>query len=342
MTLKKIPVTILTGFLGSGKTTVLNQLIRNQANTRFMVIENEVGDINIDGALVESGIEKVVELTAGCLCCSLADGLLDALEAVSAKQDEFDHLVIETTGVADPSSMVQTFLANATVERFFELQHIICVVDSGLIEDWLDETDEALRQISMANVILLNKMDTVNSKYLLEIQAKLQAIHPLALLFSGENGVFPYDKIMDTKVSEISFFEHTLERAKLDLNHYQDHSHDHNHEAHDHHHHGVDTFSLSFDQPFVLDDYFSMQLFQLVNLYRNQVYRIKGILYVDDYPNRVILQSVRTNCVLTDGSPWLPEDKRVSQLVFIGKGLKKEAFQKMFSRYTKKVIHEHS
>jgi G3E family GTPase len=328
----KLPVTLITGFLGSGKTTILNHLIRERVPERILVIENEVGQTNIDGALVEPGVEEVIELTAGCLCCSLSDGLLDALEIVSAKQNEFDRLVIETTGVADPGSIVQVFLADSNVGRFFELEQVICVTDAGLIEDWLDKTEEALRQIVMADVILLNKADTVSSDYLAELIRRMQAINPHALTLSGQNGCFPISQILETKTADTASFENRL--AKIATTHYQADSPT---LAVEGNRHKINTFTLTFDNPFVLDDHLSLQLYRLVNLYRDQVYRIKGIINVLDYPNRVIFQSVRTNCLLTDGSTWATGEIRDSKLVFIGRGLKKEAFVQMFNRFTRKI-----
>ncbi|MEL6865816.1 MAG: GTP-binding protein [Bacteroidota bacterium] len=263
-------VTLITGFLGSGKTTFLNHLIRERSSERMLVIENEVGKCNVDGALVEPGIEEVVELTAGCLCCSLSGELLDALEVASAKQDKYDRLVIETTGVADPSSIVQVFLADRMVERFFQLEQVICVVDAGLVEDWLEETEEALRQIVMADVILLNKADTVSEAYLPELTARMQAINPHALILSGDNGRFPISQILDRRLGDIASFESRLETIsqRPDLAH-------HPNPAAKGSRHKVNTFTLTFDQPFILDDNFSLQLHRLVNLFRDQVYRVK-------------------------------------------------------------------
>lgn len=332
---KKIPVTLLTGFLGSGKTTFLNHLIRECSSERILVIENEVGKCNIDGALVESGVEEVVELTAGCLCCSLADGLLDALKLISTKKGEFDRLVIETTGVADPSSIVQVFLAYPGVERFFELEQVICVADADLVEDWLEETEEALRQIVMADVILLNKADTVRPEYLSELAKRMETINPHALTLSGANGHFPITQILQTKTSDVSSFENRIAAIGKQQELYENST-----LTAAGNRHKVNTFTLTFDQPFVLDDHFSLQLHRLVNLYRDQVYRIKGILQVHNYPNRVIFQSVRTSCVITDGSAWQPNEIKASTLVFIGRGLKKEVFIKMFNRFTQKEQHE--
>ena len=328
-------VTLITGFLGSGKTTFLNHFIRERSSERILVIENEVGKCNVDGALVESGVEEVVELTAGCLCCSLSSGLLDALEVVSAKQDEFDRLVIETTGVADPSSIVQVFLGDPMVGRFFELEQVICVADAGLVEDWLDETEEALRQIVMADVILLNKADTVSRSYLPELTEQMQAINPHSLILCGENGHFPIDLVLEAKTTDVSSFEKRL----ADIGKRQDLT-DESASAAKGNRHKVNTFTLTFDQPFVLDDYFSLQLHRLVNFYRDQVYRVKGIMHVQNYPNRVILQSVRTSCVVTDGSPWRTGENKESHLVFIGRGLEKEAFLQMFNRFTRKIEQE--
>ncbi len=151
---QKIPVHLITGFLGSGKTTFLNHFIKERLPERILVIENECGAINIDGGLILDGVEDVLELSAGCLCCSLSDGLLDLLEYATEKRDTYDRLVIETTGIADPSSIVQVFLTNPYVVPVFELEQVICLADAGLLTEWLDEAEEAIRQISFDDVVL--------------------------------------------------------------------------------------------------------------------------------------------------------------------------------------------
>ncbi|MEM6765743.1 MAG: GTP-binding protein, partial [Bacteroidota bacterium] len=156
---KKIPVHLITGFLGSGKTTFLNYFIRERLPERILVIENECGDVNVDGAMILDGVEEVLELSAGCLCCSLADGLLDLLALTVEKREQYDRLVIETTGIADPSSIIQVFLSHPMVEKVFELEQVICLADAEFLTDWLEEAEEALRQLSFADVILLNKID---------------------------------------------------------------------------------------------------------------------------------------------------------------------------------------
>lgn len=328
-TMKKIPVHIVTGFLGSGKTTFLNHFIQELLPERILVIENECGDTNIDGALVMESVEEVVEMSAGCLCCSLSDSLLDILEVISERRSSFDRVVIETTGIADPGPIVQVFLAMPGVSRIFELEQVICLADAGLLEDWLQETEEALRQLSMADVILINKADTVSSSYLPVLGAHINQINPNALVLTGNHGNFPVATILGEGILKPESVEKKLATTE----------HHHDHSTHEHHHetinndHQITTFTLVFDRPFRLDDHFSLFLHRLINLYRDQVYRVKGIIHVEGHPNRVILQSVRTTCVATDGSAWQQGEEKISKLVFIGKGLKRDVFEHMVAKY---------
>jgi G3E family GTPase len=314
--MQRIPVQLITGFLGSGKTTFLNHLIQQRADERLFVIENEVGKVNVDAELVLNGEEDTAGLTAGCLCCSLHDELLDILEEVSARRAEYDRLVIETTGVADPTSIIQTFLGNRGVERVFDLQQVICLVDAPHVEENLEATDEARRQLMSADVVLLNKCDQVPSTKVDQLLKMLRGINPTATAFPGENGVFPINKIFevrpfqDEQTTKISSFAPTGT----------------------HRHNSITTFTLTFDHPFDLAS-LANDLVKLVKLYRHQVYRIKGILAVNQTPNRVVIQSVRDSFVLTDGPPWEPDSTRLSHIVFIGKALKREAIEKMFVRH---------
>ena len=325
---RKLPVHIITGFLGSGKTSFLNHFIRQLPEDRILVIENEVGQTNIDSNLVMDGVDEVLELSAGCLCCSLSDELLDLLNEVRKKKDLYDRVVIETTGVADPSSIAQVFLNNSWIEHHFEMRQVVCLVDAGHVREWLTETEEALRQIVMADVILLNKADTVNDEELRETKSYLEQITPNALVIPGNYGEFPIDQLL----SEGLFLTEPLEKRLADISELpaiqsaESTSPDVNNS------HRITTFTLSFDRPFDMN-MLSMHLYRLVNLYRDQVYRIKGILVIEGLPNRAILQSVRTSCIISDGSDWEEGEERVSKLVFIGRGLKREAFEKMFQKY---------
>lgn len=314
-----IPVHIITGFLGSGKTTFLNHFIKERLPERIFVIENECGQTNVDGALVMEGVEEIVELSAGCICCSLADGLMEILYEASKKRDHYDRLVIETTGIADPSSIIQVFLEDPRVERIFDLQQVICLADAELMEEWLGEAEEALRQISLADSILVNKMDKVSSEYLRKVKTIVKDINPHATVFTGLHGIFPIEKVMDSGTIKPK----TVESKNVQGNH--------NHE-HDGNAHKITTFTLTFPQPLDLNS-LSLELNRIVNLYRDQVYRVKGFIAIPNYPNRVILQSARSSFIVTDGSPWRNDKNREGKLVFIGRDLKRRTFEKMFNRY---------
>ena len=264
----------------------------------------------------------MVELSAGCLCCSLADGLLDILEEASKRRAEYDRLVIETTGIADPSSILQVFLEDPRVERVFDLQQVICLADAGLVEEWLSEADEALRQIAVADVILLNKIDTVSEKELPNTINVIRGINPHARLFTGLNGQFPIAELLNAGTTR----PETVEHASVT------HHHHHEHGDTESNSHKITTFTLTFSLPLDLES-LQLDLNRIVHLYRHQVYRVKGFIAIPNYPNRVILQSARSTFIATDGSPWETKDQREGKLVFIGRGLKKETFERMFNRH---------
>ncbi|WP_420580962.1 CobW family GTP-binding protein [Reichenbachiella sp.] len=316
------PVHIITGFLGAGKTTFLNHLIKEQLPERIFVIENECGATNIDGGLVMDGVEDLVELTAGCLCCSLADGLLDILEDAYKRREEYDRLVIETTGIADPSSIVQVFLENPAVEKAFDLQQVICLVDAGQVKDWLNEAEEALRQISVADVLLVNKADTVSQEQVKEVTELLKGINVQAKTLAGSQGKFDLKTILSVGTTKPESVESLA----------QVHEHQHEHSTTDSNSHKITTFTLTFAHPLDLNE-LQLDLNRIVHLYREQVYRVKGFIAIPNYPNRVILQSVRSSFIATDGSPWETPKDRVGKLVFIGRGLQKQTFEKMFKRH---------
>ena len=320
--MKRTPVHIITGFLGAGKTTFLNHFIRERLPERIFVIENECGATNVDGGLVMEGVEELVELSAGCLCCSLADGLLDILEEASKRTDEYDRMVIETTGIADPSSIIQVFLQDPRVEKIFELQQVICLVDTRLVEEWLSEAEEALRQVALADVMLVNKIDTVSEDDANRVQKILRGINPHAEVYTGKQGVFPMAKILQSGTTRPETVE--------SISHHGHHHHEHGEEENNSHR--ITTFTISFPQPLDLN-LLHMELNKIVQLYRNQVYRVKGFIAIPHYPNRVILQSARSTFIATDGTPWEDGENREGKLVFIGRGLKKAAFEKMFNRH---------
>jgi G3E family GTPase len=320
--MSRVPVHIITGFLGAGKTTFLNHFIRERSPERVFVIENECGAVNIDGALVINEVKEVVELTAGCLCCSLIDGLFDILYEAYKRKNEYDRLVIETTGIADPSSIVQAFLNHPAIEKAYELKQVICLVDALHIEQSLVEVEEALRQVSIADVLLVNKIDQVNEAYTRELEKNLTNINPYAPVFMGAKGNFSIQEILRTGTINPESVE------KIDRVHPADHQHAENESDP----HQITTFTLTFPYPLDLNS-LKADLNKILYLHQHQVYRVKGFIALPHYPNRAILQSVRSAFIITDGTPWESTEKRQGKLVFIGKGLKKPAFEKMFNRH---------
>ncbi|MEM6263631.1 MAG: GTP-binding protein [Bacteroidota bacterium] len=313
-----IPTHIVTGFLGAGKTSFLNHLIASRPSERILVIENEVGSTNIDSKLLLEEVEDVMELTAGCLCCSLNDGLIDLLEAVSRRKGEFDRLIIETTGVADPESIAYPFIAHPAVGRDFDLRSMICLVDAMHISQWLQETEEARRQISFADVLLLNKTDMVPSAAdLAAIRSLASGINPLAQVFEGDHGQFPGEEILAIQqLKEEGAVEPT---QAVDAGHH-------------HHHHDISTFTLTYQQPIDLRVLYQ-ELAKILSVSRSQIYRIKGLIHVSDYPVQIVLQSVSNSIYLTDGQRWEePLEERESKIVVIGKDLKKEAMEQVVGR----------
>jgi G3E family GTPase len=315
--MKTIPVHIITGFLGSGKTSFLNHLIKMRKTERLLVIENECGDASVDGSILMEGIENIVELSSGCLCCTLADELLEVLCEVAKKRDQYDRLIIETTGIADPSSILQVLLQEPGISDVFELQQMICLTDAQFIEDWLKEQDEALRQVALSDVILINKTDLVSGDEPEKLQSMLNEINPFAEIRSGSYGEFYDEQIFETKTTRSIQLERSPQeetRAPQGVGNSV---------------HKITTFTIEI--PHAIDlERMTFQLNQMVQLYHHQIYRIKGVIAVHDYPNRVIFQSARSAMVATDGQVWGSDDERIGYLVFIGKGLVKEAIEKRF------------
>ncbi len=322
-----LPIHIVTGFLGSGKTTFLNHFIKERPQEKILVIENECGDTNIDGALIMDTVEEIVELSAGCLCCSLSNELIEVLHEISHKKHFYDRLVIETTGIADPSSIIQVFLENPYIEKHFELQQVICLADSSLMEEWLRDTEEALRQLALSDCILINKIDLMDREATNKVEQLAKGINPNAEVFMGAKGEFPIEQILSVGTIRPETVE-----AISQLGH-----HHHEHALEGNNDHKITSFSIVFPYPLNLDK-LTIELDRIVNLYRHQVYRVKGFIAVPGYDNRVSLQSARSVFVATEGSAWKPSEAREGVLVFIGRNLKPKVFEKIFKRYMVKPL----
>ncbi|MEM7104723.1 MAG: GTP-binding protein [Bacteroidota bacterium] len=341
----KKPVTILTGFLGAGKTTFLNHLLQENEGTRYAIIENEFGEQGIDNELVMRPDETIVELNNGCLCCTLNDNLYDILNDLFEKRAEFDEVIIEATGVADPTGLAQPFVAHPLIKKHFPLTSIICMIDAELVEDQLVETEEALSQISFSDILLINKIDLVSEDYISILEKKLQQLNPLAKIFKGHKNEFP--EIEYHSINEK--LEELLLKSNTDHGHDHHHHHEHDHKrehgsselnfpvqkphTHHHHHHTEDihshtfTFNVPFDFQVLYQQLFVYLTFQAVGLYR-----IKGLVWLENKEHQCILQSVGRRLDFQEKRVWDPAETKQSILVFIGKNLKRQGLEKLLNK----------
>ncbi len=323
-----IPVTILTGFLGSGKTTFLNHILESNPSVRYAIIENEFGEQGIDNELVIKPDETIVELNNGCLCCTLNDNLYEILNDLHDRRDEFDEIIIEATGVADPTGLAQPFIAHPLVKQHFPLTSIICLIDSELIEDQIESTEEALNQITFSDILLVNKVDLVNEAYVTQLKQKLKNLNPLATIYQGHIGLLPE---LDYRRNNEKL-DHMLIEAHKDTNEAENQQFPIENTPHHHHHHTKDIKSLSFkfNVPFDLEK-LRLQLSIFFTFQSKGLYRMKGLIWLHDEEHQYVLQSVGKRFDLTKKRLWKKNESKESTIVFIGKNLQRQGLERMLS-----------
>jgi G3E family GTPase len=303
----KVPVTLLTGFLGAGKTTLLNRILTEQHGKKYAVIVNEFGEIGIDNDLVVNADEEVFEMNNGCICCTVRGDLIRILDGLMKRADRFDGILLETTGLADPAPVAQTFFVDPDVAEKTRLDAIVTLVDARHLEIQLKDSHEAAEQIAFADLVLLNKIDLVDVESLARIEARIRAINPYARIVKCERCEVP----LDTVLSQNAF---DLERVLAIEPHFleEDHAHEHDDE--------ITSVSLQTDA--ALDSTkFNAWFGKLLREKGTDILRSKGILNISGESERYVIQGVH---MLMEGDfmgLWPEGQSRQSRLVFIGRGL---------------------
>jgi G3E family GTPase len=311
-----VPATILTGFLGSGKTTLLKRILEEQHGHRIAVIENEFGDAGIDNELlVQDAGEQIVAMNNGCICCTVRGDLVRILGELRAKREanelDFERIIIETTGMADPGPVAQTFFMDEDVGNYYLLDSIVTLVDAKHAHKQLDDFREAQAQVGFADRILLSKTDLVSTAEEAQLKARLVRINPRAPIKQVHFGNTPLEDILDIRGFNLN--------AILDIEpgFLEEAEHEHDDEVH--------SFVFRADQPFdgvKLEEFLS----GMIQVYGPDLLRYKGVLWLAENENRVVFQGVHMLMGGDMGKPWGPEEKRGSVMVFIGRNLPEDLF----------------
>ncbi len=314
--LEPIPTTILTGFLGAGKTTLLNRILTERHGEKIAVIENEFGEAGIDNEiLVQNASEQIVEMNNGCICCTVRGDLVRILGELAEKKRsgklKFDRVIIETTGMADPGPVAQTFFMDDDIHNQYVLDAIVTVVDAKHAQQQLDSNEQAREQIGFADRVLISKTDLVAKEETDALIARMKRMNPRATYKNVHFGETDIKEILDVRGFNLNSV------LEIDPDFLKE----------DHHHHDDDIQSFVFTSERALDmEKIEAFLSLLIQTYGNDMLRYKGVLSIEGQINRMIFQGVHMTMGGSPGKPWATGEKRESKMVFIGRNLPKRIF----------------
>jgi G3E family GTPase len=311
----QIPVTVLTGYLGAGKTTLLNRVLTEQHGKKYAVIVNEFGELGIDNDLVVDAEEEVFEMNNGCICCTVRGDLIRIIEGLMKRKGRFDAILIETTGLADPAPVAQTFFVDDDVRSRTKLDSIITVVDAKNFLQRLEDSHEAAEQVAFADIVLLNKVDLVSTEEVARVEARIRAINPMARLHRTDHCAVPVAELLDRGAFDLN---RILEIEPNFLGE-DDHEHDD----------AITSVSLRSARPLDAGK-FNIWISDLLRLRGVDILRCKGILDLKNSPNRYVFQGVHMLMEGIAGKPWQEHETRESKFVLIGRNLDEAEFKAGF------------
>jgi G3E family GTPase len=308
---KRVPVTVVTGFLGAGKTTFLNHVLHNLEGKKLAIIVNEFGEISIDGQLVfNDSDEKIVEFNNGCLCCTVRSDLIELLGRLQ-KRGDLDGILIETTGLADPAPVASTFFVSDEVKNAVRLDSFISLVDAVNIETNLEQSNEAVEQVAFADIILINKTDLLDVAGVAKVESRLRRMNPMAAIYRTENGEIDLSRVINVGAFDLEA------KLQVDPEFLGDHEHEHDP--------AVTSFVLTEKRPIDINR-FMLWMTGFAAEHGDNLFRTKGIFYASGFRERLVFQSVRMLTTLKPERPWRDDEEKQSIYVVIGRDLDKQVF----------------
>lgn len=315
---KAIPATVVTGFLGSGKTTLINRILSEQHGKKIAVIVNEFGEISIDGQLViREDQAELVEFNNGCLCCTVRGDLVDTLARLQERAGDLDGILIETTGLADPAPVASTFFVAEEVKAGIKLDAFVTVVDAVNLETNLAQSNEAVEQVAFSDIVLINKIDLVGPEQIAAIETRIRKLNPLAIIHHTVNAEVDIAKIVGVGAFDL------VQKLEVDPEFLGDHEHEHDA--------AVTSFVLEETSPIDINS-FALWMNKIASERGDDLYRTKGIFDARGFNERLVFQSVRMLTTMRPDKPWPVGEPRKSQFVVIGKNLDRAEFAEGLAR----------